>query len=194
MRAAFTNRGRSFRIAGYGEWGRKMQSDISDGLAALGDAGIVDVDRACIVGASYGGYAALAGVTLQQGIYRCAVAVAPVTDIRRMYNEDYRASGEARTTRTVLREQLGDPDLWDDVSPQRHAERADAPILLVHGRDDTVVPYTHSLRMADALDDEDKPHQLVTLEGEDHWLSLSETRQQMLTASMAFVQEHNPAD
>jgi dipeptidyl aminopeptidase/acylaminoacyl peptidase len=62
-----TNRDDAFVRAGYGEWGRKMQSDISDGLQALADKGIVDPKRACIVGASYGGYAALAGVTLQQG-------------------------------------------------------------------------------------------------------------------------------
>ncbi|WP_337660964.1 alpha/beta hydrolase family protein [Erythrobacter sp. Alg231-14] len=189
-----TNRDGAFRRAGYGEWGRKMQTDISDGLAALAEAGIVDPDRACIVGASYGGYAALAGVTLQQGLYRCSVAVAPVSDIRRMYREDYRASGETRITRTALREQLGDPDTWDAVSPERFAERADAPILLIHGRDDTVVPYIHSVKMADALDDEDKPHELITLDGEDHWLSLSETRQIMLNSAVAFVQEHNPAD
>lgn len=189
-----THRGAEFRRAGYGEWGRKMQTDISDGLAALAEVGIVDPSRACIVGASYGGYAALAGVTLQQDLYRCAVAVAPVTDIRRMYQEDFRASGASRITRTSLREQLGDPETWNAVSPLRAAERADAPIMLIHGRDDTVVPYSHSLRMADALDDEDKSHVMVTLDGEDHWLSLSETRQRMLNAAVAFVQEHNPAD
>jgi dipeptidyl aminopeptidase/acylaminoacyl peptidase len=53
-----------------------MQTDLSDGLAALAKDGIVDPKRACIVGASCGGYAALAGVTLQHGLYRCAVAVA----------------------------------------------------------------------------------------------------------------------
>ena len=61
-----------------GRWrmGRKMQTDISDGLSELVHQGIVDPKRVCIVGASYGGYAALAGVTLQHGIYRCAVAIA----------------------------------------------------------------------------------------------------------------------
>ncbi|MFW5633767.1 MAG: alpha/beta hydrolase family protein [Erythrobacter sp.] len=187
-----THRDAAFRRAGYGEWGRKMQTDKSDGLKALAEAGIVDPDRACIVGASYGGYAALAGVTVQQGLYKCAVAVAPVSDIRDMYMEDYRASGRARTTRIALREQLGDPGLWNDVSPLRLADRADAPILLIHGRDDTVVPYTHSLRMADKLKDAGKPFEFVTLDGEDHWLSRAETRRAMLEAAVAFVEKHNP--
>lgn len=189
-----TNRTTAFKRAGYGEWGGKMQSDKSDGLKALADAGIVDPERACIVGASYGGYAALAGVTLQQGLYRCAVAVAPVSDIRDMYNQDYRATGRDRTTKVALREQLGDPSTWDDVSPLKAAKRADAPIMLIHGVDDTVVPYSHSAKMADKLKDYGKPHEMITLEGEDHWLSLSKTRQTMLENAVAFVQKHNPAD
>jgi len=188
-----TNRSQAFKLAGYGEWGRKMQTDISDGLAELAKRGIIDPKRACIVGASYGGYAALAGVTIQQGLYRCAVAVAPVSDIRAMYNEDYRASGGERITKSSLLDQLGPKDRWDEVSPRRLAHRADAPVLLVHGVDDTVVPYTHSHKMADALKDAGKPFQLVTLEGEDHWLSLSKTRQQMLEAAVSFVEKHNPA-
>ena len=188
-----TNRSQSFKLAGYGEWGRKMQSDLSDGMAALAKEGIIDPARACIVGASYGGYAALAGVTLQQDLYRCAVAVAPVSDITAMFSEDYRASGNERITKKRLLDQLGDKESWDDVSPRRFADRADAPILLIHGRDDTVVPYSHSTRMADKLKDAGKPHELVTLDGEDHWLSLSTTRLQMLEASVAFVEKHNPA-
>ncbi len=189
-----TNRSQAFKLAGYGEWGRKMQTDISDGLAELAKQGLVDPKRACIVGASYGGYAALAGVTVQQDLYRCAVAVAPVSDIRAMYNEDYRASGGLRITKSSLLDQLGSKDRWDEVSPRRLAQRADAPVLLIHGLDDTVVPYSHSHKMADALKDAGKPFELVTLQGEDHWLSLSSTRLQMLEAAVGFVEKHNPAD
>jgi len=189
-----TNRSQAFKLAGYGEWGRKMQTDLSDGLAALAEKGIVDPDRVCIVGASYGGYAALAGVTLQQDIYRCAVAVAPVSDISDMFNEDYRASGRKPITKAALLDQLGPKDRWNDVSPRRSADRADAPIMLIHGKDDTVVPYSHSHKMADALKDAGKPYELIALDGEDHWLSLSTTRLQMLEAAVGFVQKHNPAD
>jgi dipeptidyl aminopeptidase/acylaminoacyl peptidase len=189
-----THRSQAFRAAGYGEWGRKMQSDKTDGLKALAAKGIIDPERACIVGASYGGYAALAGVTVEQGVYQCAVAVAPVSDIRNMYTEDYRASARDRTTKVALLEQLGDRKLWNENSPLRLAERADAPIMLIHGKDDVVVPYSHSTKMADKLKDHGKPYEMVTLDGEDHWLSLSDTRQKMLSAAVGFVQKHNPAD
>jgi dipeptidyl aminopeptidase/acylaminoacyl peptidase len=171
-----------------------MQSDISDGLAELARRGIVDPKRACIVGASYGGYAALAGVTLQHGIYRCAVAVAPVSDLGDMYSTDIRESGDSAMVKNSLRESLGNPATFSDVSPRKHAAQADAPILLVHGKDDTVVPFKQSQAMADALKNAGKPYELVVMPNEDHWLSRSATRQQMLEAAMRFVQQHNPAN
>ena len=189
-----TGRGRDFMKAGYGEWGAKMQTDISDGLAVLVANGTVDPERACIVGASYGGYAALAGVTIQQGLYRCAVSIAGISDVRLMAAGERREQRYNRIFRRSLDEELGPRDNWHAISPRTYADRADAPILLIHGRDDTVVLFEQSFKMADALKDAGKPHRLVELEGEDHWLSLGETRQQMLAEAMAFVIEHNPPD
>lgn len=189
-----TNRGDAFRRAGYGQWGRKMQTDISDGLAELARQGVIDPKRACIVGASYGGYAALAGVTLQKGLYRCAVSVAGVSDLTDMYWTDYRESGESKVAKRALEESLGSPSTFAAVSPRKHARDADAPVLLIHGKDDTVVPLKQSTAMADALKDAGKPYELVVMPGEDHWLSRSASRLQMLEASVAFVQKHNPAN
>jgi dipeptidyl aminopeptidase/acylaminoacyl peptidase len=189
-----TNRNHAFVRAGYGQWGRKMQTDISDGLAELSRQGIADPKRACIMGASYGGYAALAGVTLQQGLYRCAVSVAGVSDLSQMYNTETRESGNNTMLRHDLKESLGDPKTFKAVSPRRSAARADAPILLIHGRDDTVVAFEQSGSMADALRSNDKPHKFVTLKEEDHWLSRSATRKQMLAEAINFVEQHNPAN
>jgi dipeptidyl aminopeptidase/acylaminoacyl peptidase len=189
-----TNRDDSFRRAGYGQWGRKMQTDISDGLAELARLGIADPKRACIMGASYGGYAALAGVTLQKGFYRCAVADAPVSDLADFYSTENRESGNARMTWRSLRESLGSPSTFAEVSPRKHAVQASAPIMLIHGKDDTVVPFKHSTAMADALKAAGKPYELVVMREEDHWLSRAATRKQMLEAAMRFVQQHNPAD
>ena len=189
-----TNRDDAFRRAGYGQWGRKMQTDISDGLAELVRQGIVDPKRACIMGASYGGYATLAGVTLQQGIYRCAVAVAPVADLHDFYWEALQDSGYDKALKRSWQESLGDTSTLDEVSPRRFADRADAPILLIHGADDTVVPIKQSEAMASALKRADRPYEFVVLKNEDHWLSHAETRQQMLEEAMRFVQKYNPAD
>lgn len=186
--------GPAFRLAGRGEWGRKMQTDISDGVADLARQGIIDPKRVCIVGASYGGYAALAGVTLQQGLYRCAVSVAGVADVARMLSTNIRASGQNRTVIRALRTEVGTGRDMKAVSPANFAERADAPILLIHGVDDIVVPFDQSRQMAAALSRAGKPHEFIKLEGEDHWLSKGETRLEMLRASVAFVEKHNPPD
>ena len=189
-----TNRDLNFMRAGYGEWGKKMQTDISDGLSHLAKQGIVDPKRACIMGASYGGYAALAGVTLQQGLYRCAVSVAGVADLPKLVGTEIRESGGSHSLRKSLQEQIGKGGGLKEVSPHRFADQADAPILLIHGKDDIVVRFRQSSVMADALKDAGKPYQLIELEGEDHWLSRGETRLKMLTAAAAFIKKHNPPD
>lgn len=127
-----TGRGSRFVEAGDGEWGKKMQTDKSDGLMALSERGIVDASRACIVGASYGGYAALAGVTLQRGIYRCAVSVNGVSQLR-MALRDFRSGMSTVFTRSTDK-QFGKDYDFNALSPADNAKRADAPILLIHGR------------------------------------------------------------
>ncbi|MBO9557751.1 MAG: S9 family peptidase, partial [Caulobacter sp.] len=191
-----TGYGQKFVAAGYGEWGAKMQTDLSDGVAYLAAQGIVDPKRVCIMGSSYGGYAALAGVTLQKGVYRCSVAVSAVSDVGRLMRDDVLKYGDRSTMvrdekRLFGVESLSDPKL-DARSPDEHAADADAPILLIHGKDDTVVPFAHATAMASALKKAGKPYEFVVLDGEDHWMSSSATRLQKLTAAIAFIEKHNP--
>jgi dipeptidyl aminopeptidase/acylaminoacyl peptidase len=84
-----------------------------------------------------------------------------------------------------------DPKL-QEISPLAHAAAADAPILLIHGTDDTVVPIEQSDEMNDALRKFGKSVTFVKLKSEDHWLSRSDTREQMLSASVAFLEANNP--
>ncbi|QTC93391.1 S9 family peptidase [Brevundimonas goettingensis] len=192
-----TGYGLSFLEAGYGEWGRKMQTDLSDGVRYLAGEGVIDPKRVCIVGASYGGYAAMAGPTLDHGVYRCAVAVSGVSDLRRMIAWEA-AQGVRKDNETVRYwnrfmggDGPGDRSL-DARSPARLAETADAPILLIHGRDDTVVPIEQSRVMAAALRRAGKPVELIELSGEDHHMSREETRTQMLTETVRFLEANNP--
>ncbi|WP_333897216.1 S9 family peptidase [Brevundimonas aurantiaca] len=191
-----TGYGDAFLEAGYGEWGRKMQTDLSDGARYLADQGVIDPNKVCIVGASYGGYAALAGPTLDLGVYKCAVAVAGVSDLRRMVaDQSVERRQENATTRYWNRfmgaDRIGDRSL-DERSPAFLANRADAPILLIHGRDDSVVPIEQSRIMVAALRRAGKPVEFVELQGEDHWLSRADTRMQMLRETMRFLEANNP--
>lgn len=188
--------GWDFLKAGFGEWGRKMQTDLSDGVRYLADRGVIDPKRVCIVGGSYGGYAALAGVTLQNGVYRCAVSFGGVADLRGQFAYSRRREGAFALRywdRYVGANGLGDPVLAQ-YSPASHAADASAPILLIHGKDDTVVPLDQSKEMAAALQRAGKPVQLIVQDNADHWLSLGDTRLAMLKATMDFLQKNNPSD
>jgi dipeptidyl aminopeptidase/acylaminoacyl peptidase len=188
--------GAAFRNAGFGEWGRKMQTDVSDGLAALARQGVVDPKRACIVGGSYGGYAALAGVTVQQGLYRCAVSYGGVSDLSYLLDHDFPESstdnGGGRYMLRFLGVTSTNAAALREISPVRLAAKADAPILLIHGDNDTVVPIGQSREMAAALKRAGKPVEVVELPGEDHWLSQDSTRKAMLAAALAFVERNDP--
>jgi len=190
--------GKTFRDAGFGQWGRKMQTDISDGVAELARRGLVDPKRACIVGASYGGYAALAGVTVQHGLYRCAVSVGGVADLNAMLTWQASRAGEVSATMRYWHRFMGvtgnHDSALDAYSPHQLVNKADAPILLIFGRDDSVVSINQSRDMAVSLRGAGKPVEVLQLAGEDHWLSRGATRVQMLQASVAFVEKHNPPD
>ena len=88
---------------------------------------------------------------------------------------------------------IRDPDLAL-ISPAAMADKTAIPVMLIHGKDDVVVAYEQSTIMADALRAAGKPVELVTLDGEDHWLSRSDTRLKMLQSTVAFLEKHNPPD
>jgi dipeptidyl aminopeptidase/acylaminoacyl peptidase len=185
--------------AGVGQWGRKMQTDVSDGVRFLAGQGVVDPKRVCIAGASYGGYAALAGVTLDTGVYRCAVDVSGPSDLQRFVqwsgdtHSQRKRSLIAYWDRYMQAEAQKDPT-YAEISPIKHIDRITVPVMIIHGRDDTTVPFQQSQWMADAMKAAGKKVEFVPLSGEDHWLSRSETRQQMLTAMVRFIETNNPAD
>jgi len=190
---------RAFLARGFGEWGRKMQTDLSDGVRYLAHEGVIDAARVCIVGASYGGYAALAGASLDPGVYRCVVSVAGISDLRSwLHSVNHEHYGLDTAAQRYWERFIGasgpnDPSA-DAISPLRHLDAIKVPVLLIHGKDDTVVPFEQSQVMYEALRNAHKEVELVPLKAEDHWLSRSATRLQMLETSVAFLRAHNPPE
>ena len=193
-----TGFGYHFRDAGRGKWGREMQDDITDSLAHFVEAGVADPERACIVGFSYGGYAALAGGAFTPDLYKCVIAGAPVSDLPMMLNQERRDHGSDHWVVAYWKRVIGDSrkerELLKDVSPANFAESFQAPVLLLHGDDDTVVPIAQSRRMEARLKRADKQVEFVRLKGEDHWLSIAETRIQALEAMGSFLDKHLPVE
>jgi dipeptidyl aminopeptidase/acylaminoacyl peptidase len=188
--------GGAFEKAGEGKWGREMQDDVSDGVLHLIEKGIADPERVCIMGASYGGYSALAGGAFSPELYRCVVSVNGVADLPRKLVDNKTRYGADHWAVRYWKDIMNDGKVSNEhlkkISPAHHANKFTAPVLLVHGRDDVVVPFRQSQRMQKALKKSGKKVELVSLKGEDHWLSSGDTRKQTLKAIDDFMKKHNP--
>ena len=184
--------GEKFRQAGYRQWGGLMQDDVSDGVRHLIATGVADPSRVCIVGASYGGYAALAGAAFTPELYACAVSISGVSDLPAMIGSTKKNYGSDSDSVAYWIDHIGpatDPNTIAK-SPARSASTVRAPVLLLHGADDSVVPIQQSKAMQRALLEAGKPVTFVTLTGEDHWLSRSATRTRVLQELETFLAEH----
>ena len=190
--------GTEHRILGKGGWGGKRQDDITDGVQTLVEQGLADPTRVCIVGASYGGYAALAGGAFTPDLYKCVVAIAPVSDIRPLLVDVKWDNGRKHWALDYWQENIGDLDeereKLDAISPARAADKFTAPVLLIHGNDDTVVPIKQSEIMERALEKAGKDVTFLELEGEDHWMSDGDTRIDALRAMATFIDQHIGAE
>ncbi len=162
--------GRAFAEAGYGEWGGLMQDDLTDAVSYLTSAGIADPARICIMGYSYGGYAALAGAAFTPDTYQCAISIAGVSDLieqaRHVIREGDREEGD------YIRRSIGDPrtdrERLAARSPALHAADIHIPVLLLHGDADWIVPVEHSRRMERALREAGRYVRYVETAGEGH--------------------------
>lgn len=186
--------GRDFAEGGYGQWGRRMQDDISDAVALLVAQKAVDPARVCIVGASYGGYAALAGAAFTPGHYKCAVSIAGPSDLAEYLKSRRRKFGADSEVYAYWMRTIGDPKADSEriaaTSPALHVDRIQAPILLIHGDADDIVPYEQSKLMKKVLDKSGRKTELITLEDEGHSYWSSEHERQTLEATGRFLVEH----
>ena len=183
--------GAQFEEAGYGEWGLKMQDDVTDGVRQLIADGIADPKRICIFGTSYGGYAALAGAAFTPDLYACAASWAAVTDLKEHLAaraEDY---GKDSAVYSGWSRFIGgrhiDSDRLDATSPARNAYRVKCPVLLLHGTADSTVRVDQSEEMDSALRSAGKKVEFIKFDGETHYMESSATRIRVLTELEKFL-------
>jgi dienelactone hydrolase len=191
-----TGYGWDWESAGFGEQGHGvMQNDLTDGVQAMIDRGLVDPERVCIVGWSYGGYAALAGAAFTPDVYACAASIAGVSDYGRRLSRVAHASTTESSGVQDLRRRLGlttgqGSQSLDAISPAKHASNIRAPILLIHGEDDLNVRIEQSEYMADALEDVGADYQLVRLATGDHSMRFYNDHLRVLQELEQFLGEH----
>ncbi|GEM_PF-1752609 len=139
--------GSAYVRAGLGGWGRSIQDDITDGTHWLISQGYADAGRICVAGRGFGGYAALMEAARDSTLYRCAAALAPVTDLGRLAL-DARHFANSNYLLGYLR---ANAEPLADISPVAQADKIDVPVLLVHGRQDCDVPVMQAEEMETAL-------------------------------------------
>ncbi|WP_227711101.1 alpha/beta hydrolase family protein [Novosphingobium ovatum] len=184
-----TGYGEAFERKGEGQLGLAMQDDLNDALNWAVAQGMADGKRACLVGASYGGYASLWGVVRDPGVWRCAVAVAPVTSLRRDVND--MADGNYQANQSRIAWERMTPD-FGAVSPANGVARITAPVLFIHGRHDTTVMPNQSDMMVGRMRGAGKQVDYVQLPEADHYFARQADRLSLLQATGAFLQKHNP--
>ncbi|MBO6504322.1 MAG: S9 family peptidase [Kordiimonadaceae bacterium] len=185
--------GQRFSALGYGEWGDDMQQDVADGAKWLVAQGIADADRICILGGSYGGYAALMGLVQDSDIFRCGVAWAPVTDLKKIlvqdnaWDKDYAWYWQVTGGRS--KKEL------KEISPVFQAKKITKPLLLMHGVEDDIVFVDQSRIMVAALEKRRKaaPFRYLEFPGLGHQLETEEARLKFLQEVESFLSEHNPS-
>lgn len=178
--------GYDFMKAGLQNWGLAMQDDVEDGTRWMIDNGYSNADKICIVGASYGGYAALMGVVKSPELYQCAVSFAGVTDIAYLVK-----SSRGYTNHKVVKAQIGDN--YKELkkrSPLHNAKKISVPTLLIHGSKDRTVRVQHSRKMFKALKRAKQNVTYLELENGSHYLSNNENRVATFEAMNVFLTEH----
>jgi dipeptidyl aminopeptidase/acylaminoacyl peptidase len=167
-------------------WGLTMQDDLTDAANWLVEQKIAKPDSMCIVGASYGGYAAAMAAVKTPDLFKCAISFAGVTNLKRLV---YRSRGY--TNSKFVKNQIGDDS--DDLearSPFYQAKKVKIPMLFLHGEDDRVVDVEQSRMMVDELQDLDKPVEYIEFENGDHYLSIQRNRHAAFKAMDVFLKKH----
>lgn len=189
--------GEGFAGLGEGQIGRAMQDDLDDGMDHLVKQGIVDPKRVCLVGSSYGGYAAAWGAIRNPERYRCAASFAGVMNWQRQVSYANRFESDPKERRKWSRQVRGGSDgafNVDLVSPAKQVGRLTRPLLLVHGTKDSRVPFSQFKEMRDAALKAGVPLETLPMEGVGHGFESSEETEKWYAALDTFLAKHNPAD
>ena len=186
-----TGYGRSFWEASFKQWGRTMQDDISDGVQWLIDQGIADPDRVAIYGASYGGYATLAGITFTPELYAAAVDYVGVSNMFTFMNT---VPPYWEPFKKMMYEMVGDPVkdsvMLREVSPVFHVDRIQCPLFIAQGATDPRVNKDESDQVVEALRARGVEVQYMVKDNEGHGFRNEENRFEFYEAMDAFLDQH----
>ncbi len=171
--------------AGYYEWGKKIQDDISDGVEWLISEGKVDPERICILGTNLGAYAAAMGTIVTPDMYSCAVSINGVLNLPKQLQK-YRYAYHSRIKKLVTRSQAKSTE----ISPYHRAKEIETPILLIATEDNTIVSVKQSRDMNKKLKRLKRNVEYIEFEGGEHWRTDEKIEVETLKAIEAFLEKH----
>lgn len=192
---ASTGFGRKHLEAGFRQWGMAMQDDLTDGIMELVKAGIVDKNKVCIYGGSYGGYAALWGPIKDPELYRCAIPWIAATDLALLQTATWSDTNRSRMNwEPSMKARIGsareERAMLEKVSPYLHADKIKIPVLLVMGGEDQRVPIEHGSKMRSALQTAGVKHEFVVYDREGHGFNKDENVNDFFKRVEKFLAEH----
>ena len=178
--------GYNFEHAGWGEWGGKMQDDVTDATHWAIAQGIADPQRICIFGGSYGGYAALEGAVKEPDLYKCAIGYVGVYDLALMYKRG--DIPQSTFGENYLRRVLGnDMDVLAQRSPINQLDHLKARVMLVVGGEDPRVPSIQGSNLHNALLNRHVAHVWMDKPGEMHGFYSEANLTELYTTLVQFV-------
>lgn len=180
--------GEQWRRAGYARWGTDMQQDVRTAAEWMLDAGYADAGKMCVMGGSYGGYAALWSAIRDDDLFECAISLNGVTsvphlvkflEVGRFYLLSVPRIQGSLSMRTLR-----------SRSPLDRAKLIRLPVLLLHATRDANVPFDQGVQMAKALRAYNKDHEWIVLKGSEHQLRRPQDRRTYYDASLKFLKKH----
>ena len=184
-----TGYGEEFYEQGRREVGKAIQDDIEDGTRWAIAQGLADPKRVAIVGASYGGYSALFALGHNPDLYRCGISISGVTDWPKIYeNLD---EPEYKFARQYWIEQIGDiatdEPFLRAISPVNFADKITAPVLIIQGKEDNIVPPKQARTMVAALEKAGRTPAVLFLADEGHSIRSRAARGEAFKRIEAFL-------
>ena len=182
--------------AGWRQWGQAMQDDVADAVLWAAQQKLIDPQRVCIAGASYGGYATLMGLVRHPELYRCGAAWVAVTEPLRLlerswwWQDDVSDEARAYSLPAMLADAKADAEMLKAISPVQQAARIQAPVLLAFGELDLRVPLVHGKEMRDALIQAGRAPEWIVYPEEGHGWRKLENQHDFARRLEAFFARH----
>jgi dipeptidyl aminopeptidase/acylaminoacyl peptidase len=180
--------GMEFMKAGFQNWGTVMIDDMTDGTMHLVEQGLVDKDRMCVYGGSYGGYAALMSVIREPDLYQCTIGFVGVYDI-----DLFTTVGdipERDSGLNYLAYVLPNGENKYDQSPVHNVDKIKVPVFIIQGEEDRRVPKDHAFALRDELKKQNKPYEWMMKSGEGHGFFKPENNVDRWTQMIEFLNKH----